>query len=456
MFNDRLIELRKLNNDTQESLAKRLFVSRSLVAKWEQGRSFPSFNELNKICELYNVEFESLLSKSELKTQYGNISNKNKNKNLLVMILSILIGLIIIVGSIIIYNIETHSKIIHQSINISSIKVNANEFNPRETKLEVILEDNTSIKDIMINPDGTSSNGNYIITFNDMSYSNIMLNYVTSGNYVSYKIIEKYNVFNQVVKIEKSIEKIDLNPPLLNGEDKYVKGVYLSLNPSNLEFDKEYCLFADYSKNNGAISIEGNFFSLKISRGLVCEDSNLPYEKITCDFEIDKEKLHEFINENDTIKLRTAKLVFVYSNGEISFYTINNFVLEKEVKEYAVDPWTIDYDDHYPLSCFFFQDPSVNKLYNVYFEFNIIDKSSPTHYEIFEFDEQGNYVNKHTLYNYEDLLNIEFHSDAYRLQVNVVNNDKLLDSYYVNKGEKIKMFLSNDYGIFSSESKIFD
>ena len=69
MFKEKLVELRKINNDTQESLAKRLHVSRSLVAKWEQGRSFPSINELNNICDVYNVEFESLLSKNELKAQ---------------------------------------------------------------------------------------------------------------------------------------------------------------------------------------------------------------------------------------------------------------------------------------------------------------------------------------------------------------------------------------------------
>ena len=39
MFSEKLIELRKKNKDTQESLAKQLHVSRSLIAKWEQGVS---------------------------------------------------------------------------------------------------------------------------------------------------------------------------------------------------------------------------------------------------------------------------------------------------------------------------------------------------------------------------------------------------------------------------------
>ena len=39
MFNEKLVELRKQNSHTQESLAKQLHVSRSLIAKWEQGVS---------------------------------------------------------------------------------------------------------------------------------------------------------------------------------------------------------------------------------------------------------------------------------------------------------------------------------------------------------------------------------------------------------------------------------
>ena len=52
MFKDKLIELRKQNNDTQESLAKKLNVSRSLVAKWEQNRAYPSNEDLDNIAKI--------------------------------------------------------------------------------------------------------------------------------------------------------------------------------------------------------------------------------------------------------------------------------------------------------------------------------------------------------------------------------------------------------------------
>jgi len=40
-FGEKLKELRNEKGWTQEKLAKELYVSRSAVAKWEQGRGYP-------------------------------------------------------------------------------------------------------------------------------------------------------------------------------------------------------------------------------------------------------------------------------------------------------------------------------------------------------------------------------------------------------------------------------
>lgn len=88
MFKDKLIEERKSNNDTQESLAVKLNVSRSLVAKWEQGRSFPSLDDLNKICDIYSLDFDELVSKNELKDRYGVVEKKNKIKSIVIILIS--------------------------------------------------------------------------------------------------------------------------------------------------------------------------------------------------------------------------------------------------------------------------------------------------------------------------------------------------------------------------------
>lgn len=48
-FNDKLQELRKRENLTQEELAEILHVSRAAVSKWESGRGLPNIDSLKDI-----------------------------------------------------------------------------------------------------------------------------------------------------------------------------------------------------------------------------------------------------------------------------------------------------------------------------------------------------------------------------------------------------------------------
>ena len=48
-FSEKLQELRKNKNLTQEQLAEMLFVSRTAISKWESGRGYPSIDSLKEI-----------------------------------------------------------------------------------------------------------------------------------------------------------------------------------------------------------------------------------------------------------------------------------------------------------------------------------------------------------------------------------------------------------------------
>ena len=48
-FNEKLQELRKNKNLTQEQLAEMLFVSRTAISKWESGSGYPSIDSLKEI-----------------------------------------------------------------------------------------------------------------------------------------------------------------------------------------------------------------------------------------------------------------------------------------------------------------------------------------------------------------------------------------------------------------------
>lgn len=65
MFPDRLKELRKEKGITQAQLAENIFISRSLIAKYETGASHPSREILEKLALYFNVEISDLVNYDE-------------------------------------------------------------------------------------------------------------------------------------------------------------------------------------------------------------------------------------------------------------------------------------------------------------------------------------------------------------------------------------------------------
>ena len=65
-FNEKLQELRKQKNITQEELAEALFVSRTAVSKWESGRGYPNIESLKAISKFFSVTIDELLSGEEV------------------------------------------------------------------------------------------------------------------------------------------------------------------------------------------------------------------------------------------------------------------------------------------------------------------------------------------------------------------------------------------------------
>lgn len=65
-FNQKLQELRKQKGLTQEELARKLYVSRAAISKWESGRGYPNIDSLKDIAELFSVTVDELLSPNEI------------------------------------------------------------------------------------------------------------------------------------------------------------------------------------------------------------------------------------------------------------------------------------------------------------------------------------------------------------------------------------------------------
>lgn len=79
-FGERLKELRKSKNLTQEKLAEQLSVNRDALAKWETDRAFPDVNIIKELADLFEVTTDYLLGRKEdsLAARVGALLKENK------------------------------------------------------------------------------------------------------------------------------------------------------------------------------------------------------------------------------------------------------------------------------------------------------------------------------------------------------------------------------------------
>jgi transcriptional regulator with XRE-family HTH domain len=88
-FNEKLQQLRKQRNLTQEELARILFVSRTAVSKWESGRGYPSIDSLKAIADHFEITVDQLLSGEELLT-IARKDSKHRRSQLLDLVFGLL------------------------------------------------------------------------------------------------------------------------------------------------------------------------------------------------------------------------------------------------------------------------------------------------------------------------------------------------------------------------------
>ncbi|MCR5733627.1 MAG: helix-turn-helix domain-containing protein [Lachnospiraceae bacterium] len=61
-FADNLVELRKLNNLSQEDIAEKIGVSRQTLSKYETGESLPDIERCKQLADLFGVTIDDLIS----------------------------------------------------------------------------------------------------------------------------------------------------------------------------------------------------------------------------------------------------------------------------------------------------------------------------------------------------------------------------------------------------------
>lgn len=74
---DILFNLRKTNNLTQDEMAKKLFVTRQAVSRWENGETIPNVDTLKLISNIFDISINSLITDNNL----NDIQNDKINSN---------------------------------------------------------------------------------------------------------------------------------------------------------------------------------------------------------------------------------------------------------------------------------------------------------------------------------------------------------------------------------------
>jgi len=71
-------ENRTAKNMTQEDLANEFFVSRPLISKWENGRSYPDLEQLIKLSDFFDLTLDELMRGDKKMTKKLNLTIKRK------------------------------------------------------------------------------------------------------------------------------------------------------------------------------------------------------------------------------------------------------------------------------------------------------------------------------------------------------------------------------------------
>ncbi len=126
LFKDKLKKFRNENGLTQEELSEKLYVSRTLISKWENGVIYPSSSNMEQLAKLMNVDINYLLSAEETKMLALDTSSKNdfsiaKKILYLISVILISVGITLLIMGFIFPQDLTRPQDIYNSVNTITV-----------------------------------------------------------------------------------------------------------------------------------------------------------------------------------------------------------------------------------------------------------------------------------------------------------------------------------------------
>lgn len=98
MLGDKIKTLRKKKNISQKELSDLLFVSRSLVAKWEVNELVPDEENLEKIASIFAVDLDCFSNDNNLSYDETKILKLKKKNNILLILCVLILGIFLMLS----------------------------------------------------------------------------------------------------------------------------------------------------------------------------------------------------------------------------------------------------------------------------------------------------------------------------------------------------------------------
>ena len=256
MFKDKLKELREQKGISQYELADKIFVSRSTIAKWENGLGMPGKASMESLCEFFQISKEELLKEDDPEIIINNVQKRSKK-----IIIILLIALIPLLLYSLAFTIAYCTEMYEDTITPQDGKYYSEKF---LKKFDLEGLDMIASTDIQLFQNTFSADIESYEVFDDyVTYVYNRLHYSTTISYLSNerKIYDPINKRSDIFLIPSTdlydhVDEIDdngkpikyefyfFNDNTKRGNKDYVNFNYLELSYSNNRF----CMYLDKSE----------------------------------------------------------------------------------------------------------------------------------------------------------------------------------------------------------------
>lgn len=276
MLKDKLKELREQKGLSQYELADKIFVSRSTIAKWENGLGMPGKASLESLCDFFEISKEELLKEDDPEIIINNIQKKSKRFSLILLLCSIPLLLYCLICTII-FCVEKYED----SISPQDGKFYSEKYLKKFDLdgLDMICGSNS----ILFQNTFSAEIESYEVFDNYVNYVYNKLLYSTKISYLSNdrKIYNPHSDFSDIYLIPSGCLYDHIDEIRTNGEAIVYEFYYFN---DNTKRENNYYVNFNYVK----LSLSGNMFHMYLRKSEIEDDSHIKAYLINEYFDVKK------------------------------------------------------------------------------------------------------------------------------------------------------------------------